>query len=236
MCRLVRLFLRQHLFGIQRFERQWLFVLRRSVRRFARFLFRLFLRRGRHDRRSRFFRERQAEIRKVQLVKIDLRQHGRLRLRGDFFFRLGLRQLFRQLFDKLFGEIFRQRLFRFRLALFGEYMCTGVFFLDDLGLFRRFGLLRPGGFAVGKRRFAVRYRFAVFPLDLQHLTYRRAEAANDRRLALGTGFVKHALIPVEDTVALGSIEECQQTPQLRHEAFSVQRGTPPIRTVTICHR
>ena len=46
----------------------------------------------------------------------------------------------------------------------------------------------------------------------------------------------HALIPVEDTVALGSIEERQQAPQLRHEAFSVQRGTPPIRTVTICHR
>ena len=115
-------------------------------------------------------------------------------------------------------------------------MCTGVFFLDDLGLFRRFGLLRRGGFAVGKRRFAVRYRFAVFPLDLQHLTYRRAEAADDRRLALGTGFVKHALIPVEDTVALGSVKERQQAPQLRHEAFSVQRGTPPIRTVTICHR
>ena len=115
-------------------------------------------------------------------------------------------------------------------------MYTGVFFFDDLGLFRRFGLLRPGGFAVGKRRFAARYRFAVFPLDLQHLTYRRAEAADDRRLALETGFVKHTLIPVEDTVALGSIEERQQAPQLRHEAFSVQRGTPPIRTVTICHR
>ena len=121
MCRLVRLFLRQHLFGIQRFERQWLFVLCRSVRRFARFLFRLFLRRGRHDRRSRFFCKRQAEIRKVQLVKIDLRQHGRLRLRGDLFFRLGLRQqLFRLLFDKLFGKFFRQRFFCLRLGLFGE--------------------------------------------------------------------------------------------------------------------
>ena len=157
----------------------------------------------------------------VQLVKIDLRQHGRLRLRGDFFFRLGLRQLFRLLFDKLFGEIFRQRLFRFRLALFGEYMCTGVFFLDDLGLFRRFGLLRPGGFAVGKRRFAVRYRFAVFPLDLQHLTYRRAEAADDRRLALGTGFVKHALIPVEDTVALEAAS--RNASRLRSSAMKLFR-------------
>ena len=208
-----------------------LFVLRRFVRRFDRSLFQLFL------RRSRFFRECQAKIGKIQLVRIDLRQHGRLRLRGDLFFRLRLRQwLFRLLFDKLFREIFRQRLFRFRLGLFGAYMCTGVFFLDDLGFFRRFGLLRRGGFAVGKRRFAARYRFAVFPLDLQNLTHRRAEAADDRRLALGTGFVKHALIPVENALALGSVKKRQQAPQLRHEAFSVQRGTPPIRTVTICHR
>ena len=45
-----------------------------------------------------------------------------------------------------------------------------------------------------------------------------------------------SVVSDEDTVALGSIEERQQAPQLRHEAFSVQRGTPPIRTVTICHR
>ena len=115
-------------------------------------------------------------------------------------------------------------------------MYTGVFFFDDLGLFRRFGLLRPDGFAVGKRRFAARYRFAVFPLDLQDLTHRRTEAADHCRLALRAGLVEHALVPAENAVALGGVQKRQKAPQLRHEAFSVQRGTPPIRTVTICHR
>ena len=121
MCRLVRLFLRQHLFGIQRFERQWLFVLCRHCGRFRFFRLRRFLRNGRHYRRRRFLRKRQTEIGEVQIVKIDLRQAGlRLGL-GRRFLCSRLRILRRQGFLRLlFCSGFRQRLFRFRLALFGE--------------------------------------------------------------------------------------------------------------------
>ena len=218
-------------------ERQWLFVLCRHCGRFRFFRLRRFLRNGRHYRRRRFLRKRQTEIGEVQIVKIDLRQAGlRLGL-GRRCLRSRLRILRRQGFLRLlFCSGFRQRLFRFRFGLARKDVHTGVLF-HDLRLRRRFGSLRFGCvISVGKRRFAARYGFAVFPLDLQDLTHRRTEAADDRRLTLGTGFVKHALIPVENALALGSVKKRQQAPQLRHEAFSVQRGTPPIRTVTICHR